>query len=81
MRERLLAIQVREHLSDEGMATRLQCSRSLWSMVRRGKMPLSHEMAIRATGAFPELTLDLLEMASASVSTVPARSQPEKEAA
>lgn len=67
MLTRLAAIQTREGLSDGQMAERLGCSRSLWNQVRRGRMPLSHELAVRAAGAFPELSRDLLLFAADAV--------------
>jgi len=64
-----MAIQVRDSLTDGAMAKRLGCSRSLWNQVKRGKLVFSPEMAIRAAGAFPELTFALLELASDTVNT------------
>lgn len=70
MLERLRAIQTREGLTDGQMAARLRCSRPLWNRVKNGHMLLSDDLAMRAAGAFPELTRDLLDRAEASVRTV-----------
>lgn len=67
MREKLIAIQRREGLTDAQMAALLGCSRPTWNLVKNGRKPLHESTAIRAAGAFPELTRDLLDLA-ASVS-------------
>lgn len=52
------------------MAQRLGCSRPYWNLIRNGKRPLTHELAVRAAGTWPELTRHLLDMAEASVMSV-----------
>lgn len=74
----LVAIQSREALTDAQMALRLGLSRPQWNLIRNGRRPLTHAVALRAAGAFPELTRDLIDRAADSVST-PANT--EKEAA
>lgn len=67
MKERLLAIQSENGWNDREMAERLGCSRPLWSLIRQGKTEVSADLAVRAAGAFPELSVDLLELARDSV--------------
>jgi transcriptional regulator with XRE-family HTH domain len=55
MLDMLLTIQRREGWTDLQMAGRLGISRSGWSMVRRGVMPLSERTQLAAARAFPEL--------------------------
>lgn len=74
----LTAIQSRESLTDGQMAARLGLSRPQWNLIRNGRRPLTNAVAMRAAGAFPELTRDLLDLVADSVST-PANT--EKEAA
>lgn len=64
----LTAIQRRNGWSDREMAERLGIDRSYWTHIRLGRMDLSHTLALRAAGLWPELTRDLLELA-VSVST------------
>lgn len=52
------------------MADRLGCSRAYWNLIRNGRRPLTHAMAVRAAGAWPELTRQLLDIAEASVKSV-----------
>lgn len=68
MLEAMKDIQIREGLTDGQMAQRLFCSRPLWNRVKNGRMPLSDDLAVRAAGAFPELTRELLDRAARSVS-------------
>lgn len=63
-------LQQRERLSDGAMARRLGCSRPYWNLIRNGKRPLTHEIAVRAAGTWPELTRHLLDMAEDSVMSV-----------
>ena len=63
MKERLLAIQTREGWSDREMAERLGCSRPLWTLIRNGKNEMSADLLMKAAGAFPELSADLLDLA------------------
>lgn len=70
MQERLVQIQRDNDWSDREMAERLGCSRPLWNLIRRGKAEISGDLAVRAVGAFPELTVDLLGMAQDSAKTV-----------
>jgi plasmid maintenance system antidote protein VapI len=65
----LTAIQSRERLTDAAMAARLGISRPQWNLIRNGRRVLTHQVAVRAAGAFPELTRSLLEMAADSVRT------------
>lgn len=65
----LVAIQSRESLTDGQMAARLGLSRPQWNLIRNGRRPLTHAVALRAAGAFPELTRDLLDRAAGSVTT------------
>jgi transcriptional regulator with XRE-family HTH domain len=66
----LLALQQRERLTDQQMADRLGCSRTYWNLIRNGHRPLTHGMAVRAAGAWPELTRHLLDLAQQSVMSV-----------
>lgn len=66
MLQKLVEIQEREGLTDGQMAARLQCSRPLWNLVRNGRRQLSDDLAVRAVGAFPELTRELLDRAAAT---------------
>lgn len=66
----LTEVQRREGLSDGAMAHRLGCHRSYWNLIRNGKRPLTHEIAVRAAGTWPELTRHLLDMAEESVMSV-----------
>ena len=75
MLTRLTTIQSREGLTDTDMAFRLGLSRSHWNLIKNGRRALTHAVAVRAAGEWPELTRDLLDMA-ASVST-PANTAPE----
>jgi hypothetical protein len=68
MLNKLIAIQQREALTDTGMALRLGLSRSHWNLVKNGHRTLTHEMAVHAVGQWPELTRDLLDMATVRVS-------------
>lgn len=68
MLNKLIAIQQREALTDTGMALRLGLSRSHWNLVKNGHRALTHEMAVNAVGQWPELTRDLLDMATVRVS-------------
>lgn len=63
MLQKLTAIQQREGLSDRGMAQRLGLSRPHWNLIRNGRRTLTPDVALRAAGAFPELTRDLLALA------------------
>lgn len=63
MKDALLAIQAREGWNDREMAEHLGCSRPLWSLIRAGKSELSSDLAVRAVGAFPELSSELLLLA------------------
>jgi hypothetical protein len=67
MLDKLIAIQHREELHDGAMAARLGISRSAWNLIRRQKLALGHGVAVRAAGAWPELSRDLLDRASATV--------------
>jgi len=49
------------------MAARLNCSRPLWNLIKNGHRPVSDDLAVRAAGAFPELSADLLARAAKSV--------------
>lgn len=69
MLTQLVAIQSRERLTDAAMSARLGISRPQWNLIRNGRRPLTHQVALRAAGAFPELTRALIEMAADSVST------------
>lgn len=66
-------IQNREGLTDGDMAARLGISRWMWNRIRNGHKPFDDKLAVRAAGVWPELTRDLLDRASASVSVVPER--------
>lgn len=70
MLAKLKAIQERDNLNDEDMAAKLGISRSAWSLIRRDKMPLSDAVAVRAVGAYPELTRDLLDRAESTAVSV-----------
>lgn len=65
----LVAIQSRESLTDAAMAARLGVSRPTWNLIRNGHRRLTHQTAIKAAGAFPELTRALIDMAADSVNT------------
>ena len=65
----IVAIQSRESLTDGRMAALLGLSRPQWNLIRNGRRPLTDAVAMRAVGAFPELTRDLLARAADSVST------------
>lgn len=67
--QNLIAIQNREGLSDSAMARRIGLSRPHWNLIRNGKRSMTHAVAVRAAGAFPELTRDLIDIASVSVRT------------
>lgn len=60
-------IQRREGLTDGELAARLGISRWLWNRIKNGHKPVTSEVAVRAAGAFPELTRELLDRAAASV--------------
>jgi transcriptional regulator with XRE-family HTH domain len=60
MLQMLIAIQRREGWTDLQMASRLGISRSGWSMIRRGVMPLSDRTRMAAVRAFPELLGELV---------------------
>ena len=62
--EDLTTIQSRESLSDREMAERLGVSRPVWSRIRNRRRRLTPNVAMRATGAFPELTRILLDQAA-----------------
>jgi DNA-binding XRE family transcriptional regulator len=84
MREKLIAIQRREGLTDAQMATRIGCARPTWNLIKNGRKPLHDTIAMRAAGAFPELTRDLLDLAAAvrvSVASVPANARADRPAA
>lgn len=80
MLTKLRAIQVREGLNDTEMARRVRLSRSHWNLVKNGHRSLTHEMAVHAVGEWPELTRDLLDLATARVS-VPTTTHTAEEAA
>lgn len=65
----LAEIQRTNGWSDAEMARRLGLSRSHWNLVRNGRVRLTHETAVKAAGAFPELTRALLDLAFVSVGT------------
>ena len=67
VRDALIALQQRKGLTDAEMAERLGCSRPYWNLIRHGKRAFPRDMAIRAAGAWPELTRHLLDMAEQSV--------------
>lgn len=69
MLTKLADIQRREGWSDGQMARRIGLSRPQWNLVRNGRRPLTHATALRAAGAFPELTRDLIDLAAGSVNT------------
>lgn len=74
MLTRLTTIQQREGLTDTDMAFRLGLSRSHWNLIKNGRRSLTHAVAVRAAGHWPELTRDLLDMAvsvSTSTNTAP----------
>jgi transcriptional regulator with XRE-family HTH domain len=84
MLDKLKAIQERDHLTDGDMARRLGISRSLWNLIRNGKMELSDAVAMTAAGVWPELSRDLLkraEQAALSVADSDAGTSPAGEAA
>lgn len=66
MREKLLAIQVRERLTDGRMAVRLGITRQSWHSIKSGRVPLTERVALRAVGQWPELAMDLLNAAAAT---------------
>lgn len=66
-------------MTDGEMAFRLGCSRPYWNLIKNGNRPMTHDLAVKAAGAWPELTRHLLDMAEASVMTV--ANTPQKEAA
>lgn len=63
MREKLREIQRREALTDGQMADRLGVSRPMWNLVKNGRLRFTERWALRAAGAFPELSRELLELA------------------
>jgi len=67
MKDKVVAIQYRDGLTDGRMAALLGISRPTWCNIRNGRARFTHNVAIRAAGAFPELTRDLLEMAEAAI--------------
>jgi len=71
MLDKLISIQRREGLADGAMASRLGISRSAWNLIRRNKLALGDGVAVRAAGAWPELSRDLLDRASATVIGAP----------
>lgn len=79
MLDKVIAIQKREGLADGPMAERLGLSRSGWNLMRRGKLPFSGDVALRAAGAWPELTRDLLDRAESAASSL--TNTPTKDAA
>lgn len=70
MLQALTQLQRERQLSDRQMALRLGCSRPYWNLIRNGKRPITHEIAVRAAGTWPELTRHLLDMAEESVMSV-----------
>jgi transcriptional regulator with XRE-family HTH domain len=64
--DRLTGIQRRDKLTDREMAARLGISRSAWNMIRRGKLPLTDRVQVRAARAFPELLPDMVVSMSTS---------------
>lgn len=56
----LMRIQARDKLSDEKMAERLGCTRTLWYFTRTGKSPLAAKMIRGIVRSFPELHTCLL---------------------
>lgn len=71
MREKLIAIQRRDRLSDGEMAVRLGCSRPTWNLIKNGRRDLPDAYAVRAAGVWPELTRELLDRAALSVTDGP----------
>lgn len=69
MRNRLAAIQSREGLTDGQMAARLGIARPTWNRIKNGHLRVSDLVAVRAAGAFPELTRELLDRSAESVRT------------
>lgn len=69
MLEQLIDIQRRNSWPDGEVARRLGISRSYWCHLRRGNMQFTPMVAVRAAGAFPELTRALLDIVSVSAST------------
>lgn len=70
MLQALIDLQRGRNLSDGRMAAYLGCSRPYWNLIRNGKRPITHEIAVRAAGTWPELTKHLLDMAEDSVMSV-----------
>lgn len=68
MLNKVVEIQRREGLADGAMAARLGVSRPTWNRIRNGHLSFGDALAVRAAGVWPELTRDLLDLASASVS-------------
>lgn len=64
MLPKVLVIQQREGLTDTGMAIALGLTRQHWNMVKNGHRALTYPMAMTAAGQWPELTRDLLDMAT-----------------
>lgn len=65
MKDKVVAIQVREHLHDGQMAALLGVSRPTWNRIRNGHLRFGDHLAVRAAGLWPELTRDLLDRAAA----------------
>lgn len=70
MLEALIALQNRHGLTDGQMAEALGCSRPYWNLIRNGHRDLPKSLSVTAAGVWPELTRHLLDLASASVSSV-----------
>lgn len=69
MLERLIQIQTKNGWTDAQMAARLGMSRPHWNLMRNGRVRFTATASVRAAGAFPELTRDLLDLAAVSVPT------------
>lgn len=66
MLNELRQIQTREGLTDAQMGERLGVSRSRWNAIRNGKQTLSDNLALTASGVWPELTRALLDRAASA---------------
>jgi hypothetical protein len=71
MLTKLLEIQRREGYTDGQMAAELGISRPLWNLVKNGRTKMSDNLAVKAAGAFPELTRDLIDRAANTVTSAP----------
>ncbi len=71
MLEALRKLQQDRALTDGQMAASLGVHRSQWNLMKNGHRPLTHDVAVKAAGAWPELTRHLLDIAQASASAVP----------